>query len=148
MTPHAGCSTSDARDINNDDPHDDPNDDDPIDPDDEPTLPPLAEGSCPHCFLMPCIATSQRNARWLGNGLQPHEQNAAIRKGLYQRFWNVMANLGAWRIPQYVAKKKRIGGGNRVVYHVREIMPDCILQLCRDLYPNPKDKNYMDHKWN
>jgi hypothetical protein len=122
-------------------------DDDTPDPESEPASPALAEGSCPHCLLVPCVATSQRDARWLGNGLPPHAENAAIRRGLYKRFWNTMANLGGWHTPQYVAKKMHIGGGQGIVYHKREIMPDCVLKLCRDLYPNPKDKEYMGHKW-
>jgi hypothetical protein len=60
----------------------------------------------------------------------------------------MMANIGGWNTAQYIAKKQLHGGGDNVTYHKREIMPQCVLDLCRQKYPNPKGQPYMGHKWN
>lgn len=33
-----------------------------------------------------------------------------------------------------------------IVWAHREIMPECVLSLLRDLYPNPPGRPYMGHK--
>lgn len=104
----------------------------------------LQEDSCPYCFLSPCITTSNQNAPWIGPGQNACVENSGIRKNIYKRFWKCIGNLGGWDLPQYTEKKQRLGGP---LYHVRQVMPECVLTLARDLYPNPKDMPYMDHKW-
>lgn len=59
-----------------------------------------------------------------------------------------MDNVGGWRIHDYVSKKINIGGGEWVVEHRREIMPECVLSLARNLYQNPQGQAYMGHTWN
>ena len=102
---------------------------------------------CQFCFLTPCIADSNRNAPWLGQGQAPSNANPSIRKGLYRRFWKCINNSGGWLIPRYLAKKSTMGGGQYAVMHRREIMPDCVLELIRTLYPNPNGIPYMGHMW-
>ena len=103
---------------------------------------------CPFCFLNPCIVNQCRNAHWIGPGQAPSDHNPAIRKTIYYRFWSAVANLGGWNMPQYLAKKVRIGGGvPGIVYHKREIMPDCILKFVRSMYPNPQSVPYLGHRW-
>ena len=105
-------------------------------------------GACPFCFLAPCIVTICNNAHWIGPGQNPSEHNPAIRKGIYYRFWSAIANLGGWNLPQYIVKKTAHGGGDpAIVYHRREIMPDCVLKFTRGRYPNPDGIPYMGHHW-
>ncbi|KAK3091300.1 hypothetical protein FSP39_018771 [Pinctada imbricata] len=35
----------------------------------------------------------------------------------------------------------------RIVWTLREVMPDCILTVVRELYPNPPGQLYMGHEW-
>ena len=93
---------------------------------------------CPCCFISPCIAYSNRAARWIGLGRPANMENPSIRKQIYRRFWKIMANNGGWHIPEYMEKKIRIGGGDWVLTHRRELMPECVTSLARQLYPNPK----------
>lgn len=120
------------------DPSGDPNPEDPI---------ALLDGQCPYCFVNPCVATSNRNAPWIGNGQPPSNQNPQVRKGIYRRFWKCINNLNGWQLQQYIQKKIRIGGNEGIVYHQREIMPECVLELVRGLYPNPKGVPYLGHMW-
>ena len=64
---------------------------------------------------------------------------------------------GAWREARYQQKKnnelrREIGNvdlvwESAVGNQQREIMPECILNLVRGLYPNPPGYAYMGHKW-
>lgn len=107
--------------------------------------------SCPHCFLLPCVTTHHQS--WLGAGAAPHERNASNRKRKYRLFWNILSNSGGWTHTRYIAKKMRAlardPDDNTVlcIWTVREIMPDCVLNLVRTLYPNPPNQPYMGHKW-
>ena len=73
--------------------------------------------------------------------------NAKQRKGLYQRFWSVMQNCGAWKDEHYQRKKVEAGGNRGFAWHRREIMPECVLRQCREWFPNPDKVRYMGHKW-
>lgn len=107
----------------------------------------LGPDHCPYCFLAPCIAQSNGDAHWVGNGNPPSDENSAIRRRIYSRFWKCIANMGGWNLAQYQAKKIRIGGGDWVVQHQREVMPECVITLARNKYPNPKHRPYMGHMW-
>ena len=109
-------------------------------------VPQLQDGECPFCFQAPCITL--RNHAWIGPGKGACEQNSAIRREKYSKYWKVMTCLGAWNDPRYLqVKQDRANGGEWAISHRREVMPICVLQQLRTLYPNPKDKPYMDHKW-
>ncbi|CAG2215592.1 unnamed protein product [Mytilus edulis] len=84
----------------------------------------LREGQCPYCITRPCVATANMTAPWVGNGQPPSNANPQIRKGIYRRFWEMYKqyNLYGWLLPQYLDKKKRLGGGEWVVMQQREIM--------------------------
>lgn len=106
----------------------------------------IHEGECEHCFQSPCV--TNRNFTWMGLGQEPCIDNSSIRKDKYKNYWKVMSNLGAWNDSRYIRlKTARADGGEWAVCHRREVMPVCILRQLRTLYPNPKDKPYMDHKW-
>ena len=72
-------------------------------------------------------------------------ENASVRRNIYFRYWSCLYNLGAWDIPEYIQKTATAGQG--LVFHKREIMPDCVLKKVRGLYPNPAHIPYMGHKW-
>ena len=103
--------------------------------------------ACPFCFLSPCIVLQNSSARWIGQGQGPSIHNPPIRKALYKRFWSCINYLGGWMLPQYIDKKCSTGESDSIMYHQREIMPDCVLKFCRNKYPNPKDIPYIGHKW-
>ena len=54
----------------------------------------------------------------------------------------------SWRHPAYLQKKsavmERDGVDESVVEVLREIMPDCVLSLVPELYPNPVSVPYLD----
>jgi hypothetical protein len=75
-------------------------------------------------------------------------ENSALRRVRYVSFFKVMTNLGAWKDSRYLAVKiARANEGEWAVQHIREVMPRCILQKLRTIYPNQKDMPYMVHKW-
>lgn len=63
----------------------------------------------------------------------------------------MMSRRYAWNHPRYQAKKaehfNRDEEVENIVWTQREIMPECVLSLVRDLYPNPPGRPYMGHKW-
>ncbi|CAC5392266.1 unnamed protein product [Mytilus coruscus] len=97
----------------------------------------------------PCVTQNRQN--WLGVGQRPHARNSRIRKLKYKLFWRMLQDRGAWNNPQYRSKKRRLLNRDRVDETVvivrREVIPDCVLNLVRELYPNPKSKPYMGHRW-
>lgn len=123
-----------------------PANDPPQDPDPAPGghEEPLEEGTCLHCFYKPCVTIMWADN--VGPGARPSDRNASERKGLYKKFWGMMSNTGGWTKPQYLRKKVALGG-RHVVKHRRDIMPKCVLDLCKGRYPNPEGRDYMDHKW-
>lgn len=104
------------------------------------------EGECQFCFLNPCVTA--RGLQFVGAGQNASDKNSGIRRTKYRQYWNVVNNLGGWNDPRYITTKvERANGGEWAVKHKREVMPICVLKQLRTLYPNPKDKPYMDHKW-
>lgn len=127
-----------------DDHGDEHGDDHGEDPDENPII--QNDTECHYCFRDPCV--TNMHFSWLGTGQEPCYENSCIRKTKYSNYWKVMTNLGAWKDPRYLrVKLDRANGGEWAVQHRREVMPVCILRQLRTLYPNPKDKPYMDHKW-
>lgn len=91
------------------------------------------EDGCPYCFLLPCITETCRNAGWVGPGQAPCDENAGLRHERYSRFWKTMDNLQAWTIERYIQRKRQIGAGiPGVVYHQREVMPECVVSFVRN----------------
>jgi hypothetical protein len=91
---------------------------------------------------------SNEQARWLRHGQHPSIHNSAIRRAIYRWFWQVIDNLGGWRIQEYVSYKIALAHGDEsIVYHQREVMPNCVVKLVRGKYPNPSGVPYMEHKW-
>ena len=115
---------------------------DPADPSDDQEN----DQECAFCLLTPCV--TRHPHYFLGPGQQPCDNNSGIRHDKYSKYWKVIGNLGGWNDPQYLVRKVQIGGGGQcVVVHRREIMPECVLKQVRGLYPNPAGRPYMGHKW-
>ena len=111
-----------------------------------------ADNQCPSCYCRPCVTANVPH--WLGAGAAPSDRNSGLRKIRYRKFWTLLDRLGAWRHPLYLTKKQRELGTNHnrnndenFVITIREIMPTCVLKLCRGRYPNPAGRPYMGHKW-
>ena len=106
------------------------------------------EQICQHCFLSPCITMYRQS--WLGYGAAPHERNVPLRKKKYKLFWKVISEHGGWLQPKYVEKKQQLlhrTMDDSIVWTTREVMPGCVLNLVRGLYPNLSGQLYMGHKW-
>lgn len=102
---------------------------------------------CEHCFLSPCITTHYQS--WLGRGSNASPRNSGLRKIRYRKYWNTLSNYGAWALPEYQEKKRIAFHRNREsdVWTIREIMPICVLNQVRSLYPNPVGQPFMGHRW-
>ena len=61
----------------------------------------------------------------------------------------MISRRNAWADGRYIAKKtQQLNQNNEhLVWTSREIMPDCVLTLVRNLFPNPSGRLYMGHKW-
>ena len=109
------------------------------------------ETKCIYCFCQPCVTNEQNRQQWWGTDpTAPGIENSGKRKKCYQRFWAMMAHRHVWNIPEYLEKRAQSLSENRhkcVIIH-REIMPDCVLSVVRNWYPNPPKVQYMGHKWN
>ena len=65
-----------------------------------------------------------------------------------------MTDRGAWKDERYLQKKAQLQGQHNANEDIEgwlpsrhEIMPDCVLQIVRHLYPNPKGVPYMGHRF-
>ena len=107
-----------------------------------------SEEICTFCYLSPCCTSYDHD--FVGQGQEACNENPEIRKVRYRKYWNVISNLGGWNKAAYQQKKRRLAGQSKErvgVWHRREIMPDCVLNQLRELYPNPSGKAYVGHKW-
>ena len=61
----------------------------------------------------------------------------------------MISRRNAWADVRYITKKtQQLNQNNEhLVWTSMEIMPDCVLTLVRNLYPNPPGRLYMGHKW-
>ena len=103
---------------------------------------------CEYCLCQPCVLSSKQS--WMGNGQSPCKQNAGIRKSRYKNFWTLLDRRGAWRDERYLEKKETLMRRDGVVTMVvtrREMMPSCVVQKVRSMYPNPPNQRYIGHRW-
>ena len=103
------------------------------------------ETECPDCYCAPCVIDEKiRQLWWPTQNRMPKSKNAALRKVLYQKFWAMLHNRGAWKDERYLRKK---AATKKSLMYKIEIMPDCVLRQCRQWYPNPDDIPYAGNKW-
>lgn len=112
------------------------------------------DGECRECFCVPCVTNYPQ--RWLGPGQAANprkpEQNSGLRKKIYKKYWKVLKDRYVWMDRRYQNRRARMikevrDRGEEPVRVEREIIPDCVLEQVRGLYPNPPDMPYMGHMW-
>ena len=61
---------------------------------------------CSDCYCAPCIThEGNRQMWWPDSNEDAKHANASQKKRLYQRFWAMLYNCGAWQDPRYLRKK-------------------------------------------
>ena len=83
------------------------------------------EDPCPYCHCTPCVIRQPPD--FLSGSSAPHACNRQKRFKLYQKFWRLMEDLGEWRDPTYLKRKKQ----KTAVEDPREIFPQCILDVSK-----------------
>lgn len=111
---------------------------------------------CQYCLCQPCITDeTNRQMWWETEVYQPHKRNSSMRKTHYKKFWTMLLHKGVWNDPRYLVRKeaaamqdprRKIAPWIGPTKSIRDIMPDCVLQLVRGWLPNPSSIPYMGHK--
>ena len=80
-----------------------------------------------------------------------NRSNAQLRKDKYKRFWTMLFHRNVWKDPRYRERKRRAlqhdPRRKNYVYHKRDIMPKCVIDLVRHWLPNLNNQPYMGHMW-
>ena len=111
----------------------------------------------PAAGLSELIASTNRQS-WLATiSTRPHVRNTGIRKSKYKKFWTLIQRYGGWNNPHYLRKKITLLRQSRHMNEdeswitmgreLRDIMPECVTELVRSIYPNPENVSYMGHRW-
>ncbi|OWF40980.1 hypothetical protein KP79_PYT16008 [Mizuhopecten yessoensis] len=108
---------------------------------------------CHHCFSQPCVTgETYRQLWWETENKQQHARNHHCRKEVYKKFWVMLSHRQVWKYARYLQRKKqaleKYSHTRKLVWHKRDIMPNCVIQLVRRWYPNPDGVPYMGHLWN
>ncbi|KAK3084789.1 hypothetical protein FSP39_019086 [Pinctada imbricata] len=107
---------------------------------------------CVYCFCKPCI-TDERNRQlwWETENHAARQNNHALRKEKYKSFWTMLFHRGVFLDPRYMAIKeealKRDPRRRNLLWHRRDILPKCVLEMVRSWFPNPVGVPYMGHMW-
>ena len=107
---------------------------------------------CQYCYCRPCITNeANRQLWWELHDTEPSDRNHGLRKEKYKRFWTMMFHRYAWEDQRYKIKKeaalKNDPRFKKYIWHRRDIMPKCVLQLVRQWLPNTLGTPYMGHLW-
>lgn len=107
---------------------------------------------CIYCYCRPCITDEVNRQLWWETDTHPkHRRNRNLRKEIYKRFWTMMYHRDVWNHPCYVHKQRRALEQDprfrNLVWHRRDIMPDCVIKCVRGWFPNPDNIPYMGHLW-
>ena len=105
---------------------------------------------CPSCHAQPCVTDAANAQRWwCDTAVEAAPENSAHRKWKYRRFYSMMHPMKLFKHPEYMLKKNREMNVNgiRPGMTKREIMPDCVLLMVRNWFPNPEGKPYVGHTW-
>ena len=117
-------------------------------------IPPIMEeDECPYCLCRPCVTDDSNRQLWWEIAPKPSsKKNNKLRKPVYKRFWTMLFHRRAFLDVRYSARKAQALGLNprRKKYqwlHRRDLLPNCVLDIVRQWYPNPLNMPYMGHKW-
>lgn len=107
---------------------------------------------CQQCFCKPCI-TDEKNTQmwWPSEAVLPDRRNSSFRKQKYKFFWTMLFHRGVFLDARYKERKLIALQSDprlkNVASHRRDILPECVVDLVRFWFPNPKDIPYMGHRW-
>jgi len=107
---------------------------------------------CPTCLCKPCITDElHRQMWWETENTAPSRQNHSLRKERYKGFWTMLFHREVFNDERYKARKLRAlqedPSRKKLMWHRRDLLPKCVLQLVRGWFPNPPDIPYMGHMW-
>ena len=103
-------------------------------------------------FRKPCI-TDGRNRQmwWPSEPALPDRRNTSFRKEKYKFFWTMLFHRGVFLDERYRERKLNVlqldPRFTNVASHRRDILPECVVNLVRVWFPNPKNIPYMGHRW-
>ena len=107
---------------------------------------------CIYCLCKPCI-TSERNRQmwWESQNHPARRNNNLLRKDKYKKFWTMLFHRGVFLDERYISLKqealRRDPNQRNMIWHRRDILPKCVLEIVRGWFPNPKGVAYMGHMW-
>ncbi|OWF50015.1 hypothetical protein KP79_PYT00924 [Mizuhopecten yessoensis] len=107
---------------------------------------------CEYCLCRPSITNeSNKQLWWETEKVEQHKRNSALRKEKYKRFWTNLFHRKVWKYPRYTERKKQALSTDlrktKYVYHRRDLIPKCILELVRFWFHNPPNVPYKGHMW-
>lgn len=107
---------------------------------------------CQHCLCRPGITLeTNRQLWWLVECEHPNRSNSHRRKDKYKRFWTMLFHRNVWRDPRHLDRKRRAlqrdPHHRQYIYHRRDIMPKCVVDLVRTWLPNLNDQPYLKNMW-
>ncbi|CAC5400035.1 unnamed protein product [Mytilus coruscus] len=107
---------------------------------------------CPYCLCKPCITHEHNRQMWWESEIQmAHIRNSSLRKTDYKRFWTNLFHRNVWQDPRYLERKRAAlrqdPRRRNYVYHRRDLMPKCVIELVRSWFPNLPNVPYMGHMW-
>ena len=108
------------------------------------------DGECPDCLCRPCCTHNDgRQTWWPHHNTLPSQHNRSTRLPIYKRFWTSLLNRGVWKDVRYTQKKQRALEldplRKHYMWHKRDIMPNCVLRLVREWFPNVEGVPYSGH---
>ncbi|CAG2249384.1 unnamed protein product [Mytilus edulis] len=107
---------------------------------------------CPYCLCKPCITHENNRQMWWESEVQmAHTRNSSLRKTDYKYFWTNLFHRRVWQDPRYLERKRAAlrqdPRRRNYIYHRRDLMPKCVIQLVRSWLPNLPNVPYMGHMW-
>ena len=107
---------------------------------------------CMYCYCKPCITSENNRQMWWEDECHPARRiNHSLRKESYKKFWTMLFHRGVFLDERYQSIKqaalKRDPRCKNMVWHRRDILPKCVLELVRMWFPNPPNMPYMGHMW-
>lgn len=88
---------------------------------------------------------------WPSEPALPERRNTSFRKEKYKFFWTMLFHRGVFLDERYRERKLNVlqldPRFTNVASHRRDILPECVVNLVRVWFPNPKNIPYMRHRW-
>ena len=88
-----------------------------------------------------------RKQTFLGRGKAACLANVSMRHEIYKNYGKILNNIWLGRNMECLRRKATGAGSDSGLLHRREIMPKCVVNAVRRMYPNPEGKSYVGHQW-